>query len=202
MTNRKSLLFVISAPSGTGKTTVSEQIFKVVDNLIPSISHTTRSPRSGEVNGKDYYFISREEFKTRIEANEFVEWNEYHGNQYGSSLINIEKAKKQGKDLLFDIDVNGAANIKRKFNNGIYIFILPPSLNTLRERLVERGTDSKESIENRISIAKKEMQHYHEYDYIIMNHEINEAARQIASIIFAERCRTDNLTIAPNGLIN
>ena len=140
MIERKNLLFVISAPSGTGKTTVSTKILKEIDGLIPSVSHTTRSPREGEINGKDYCFISREEFKRKIGAKEFVEWNDYNGNYYGSSFENIEKAEKLNKDLLFVIEVNGAGNIKKRHNNGIYIFILPPSINTLRERLVCPGS--------------------------------------------------------------
>jgi len=193
MIERKNLLFVISAPSGTGKTTVSTKILKEIDGLIPSVSHTTRSPREGEINGKDYCFISREEFKRKIGAKEFVEWNDYNGNYYGSSFENIEKAEKLNKDLLFVIEVNGAGNIKKRHNNGIYIFILPPSINTLRERLVCRGAESKEAIDMRIKIAEKEIQHYTEYDYVIINNDIDETAKQVSSIIFAARCRRDNL---------
>ena len=193
MIERKNLLFVISAPSGTGKTTVSGKILKEIDGLIPSVSHTTRPRREGEIDGKDYYFISGEEFKRKIDANEFVEWNEYNGNYYGSSFENIEKAKKLGKDLLLVIEVNGAGNIRKRHNNGIYIFILPPSINVLRERLVHRGAESGEAIERRIKIAGKEIQHYTEYDYVIINNEIDETAKQVFSIISAARCRKNNL---------
>ena len=193
MIERKNLLFVISAPSGTGKTTVSGKILKKIDGLIPSVSHTTRPRREGEIDGKDYYFISVEEFKRKIDANEFVEWNEYNGNYYGSSFENIEKAKKLGKDLLLVIEVNGAGNIRKRHNNGIYIFILPPSINVLRERLVHRGAESGEAIERRIKIAGKEIQHYTKYDYVIINNEIDETAKQVSSIIFAARCRKNNL---------
>jgi len=193
MIERKNLLFVISAPSGTGKTTVSGKILKEIDGLIPSVSHTTRPRREGEIDGKDYYFISGEEFKRKIDANEFVEWNEYNGNYYGSSFENIEKAKKLGKDLLLVIEVNGAGNIRKRHNNGIYIFILPPSINILRERLVHRGAESGEAIERRIKIAGKEIQHYTEYDYVIINNEIDETAKQVFSIISAARCRKNNL---------
>ena len=192
---RKNLLFVISAPSGTGKTSVSEKILKEIDGLIPSVSHTTRSPREGEVNGKDYYFISRDEFKKKISINDFVEWNEYNGNYYGSSFENIEIAAKSAKDLLFVIEVNGAENIRKKYDNGIYIFILPPSIDILRERLIHRGAESSEAIENRIKIAEKEIQNFNEYDYIIVNHEIDETAKQVSSIVFAERCRKNNLAV-------
>lgn len=197
---RKNLLFVISAPSGTGKTTVSEKILKEIDGLIPSISHTTRPPRSGEIHGKDYYFVSKEEFEKKIDTNEFMEWNEYQNNYYGSSFENIEKAKKLGKDILFVIEVNGAQNIKKKHDNGVYIFILPPSIDILRERLIQRGAESKEVIEDRIKIAKKEMQRFNEYDYIIVNHKINETAQQVSSIISAERCRKNNFIINSDGL--
>lgn len=201
MIKRKHLLFILSAPSGAGKTSVYEKLLKEIDGLIPSISHTTRPPRSKEIHEKDYYFISRDEFKNKINANEFAEWNEYQGNYYGSSLENFSKVQTSGQDLLFDIDVNGASNIKKKFNNGIYIFILPPSINSLRERLIKRGADSREDIENRIKIAEKEMNQYIEYDYIVVNHKINETVRQISSIIFAERCRRSNLTLTKEDFV-
>tara|TARA_B100000315_G_scaffold135208_1_gene124567 strand:- start:1 stop:624 length:624 start_codon:yes stop_codon:yes gene_type:complete len=195
MIERKNLLFVISAPSGTGKTTVSGKILKEIDGLIPSLSHTTRLPREGEINGEDYYFISREEFQGKINSNEFVEWNEYNGNYYGSSFENIEKAEKLSKDLLLVIEVNGAGNIRKRHNNGIYIFILPPSIDILRKRLIQRGAEPREAIENRIKIAEKEIQHYAEYDYVIINNEIDETAKQVSSIIFAARCRKNNLIV-------
>jgi guanylate kinase len=192
---RKNLLFIISAPSGTGKTTVFEKMLKEVDGLIPSVSHTTRSPRKGETNGKEYYFVSREEFEKKNAANEFIEWNEYNGNYYGSSFDNIEKAEKLGKDLLFDIEVNGARNIKKRHDNGVYIFILPPSISVLRERLTKRGAESKKVIEERIKIAKREMRHSIEYDYVVVNDEIDETVKQVFSIIFAERCRNNNIAM-------
>ena len=191
---------MISAPSGTGKTTVSEKILKEIPGIIPSISHTTRPPREGEIDGKDYYFISREEFKKKIDLNEFVEWNGYNGNYYGSAFENIEKAKKLGKDLLLVIEVNGANKIKNRYNNGVYIFIMPPSINILRERLIHRGAESREVIENRVKIAAKEIRHFADYSYVIINHEIDETAKQVSSIIFAERCRKTNLIINTEGI--
>ncbi len=187
MSKRKNLLFVLSAPSGTGKTTVLTKILKEVEGIIPSISHTTRFPRNGEVNGKDYHFISREEFKKKIDADEFAEWNEYYNNYYGSSFENIEMAGKQDKDLLFDIDINGAHNIKKKFDNGTYIFIMPPSISVLRDRLIQRGAESREAIENRIKIAEREIQHSGEYDHVVVNDKVEKTVHQISAIIFEER---------------
>jgi len=199
MVKRKNLLFVISAPSGAGKTTIIEKLLKEIDGLILSISHTTRLPRNGEINGKDYYFITKKEFKNKIDQNEFAEWNEYQGQYYGSSFENLENAKKQGKDLLFDIDINGAANIKKKFDNGTYIFILPPSISSLRERLLKRGAESREVIESRIKIAEKEIQHFKEYDYVVVNNKVSEASQKISSIIFAQRCNKVNLIMTGNN---
>lgn len=201
MIKRKNLLVIISAPSGTGKTSVYKELLNDIEGLMPSISHTTRPPRENEIDGKDYYFISMNEFKNKIDANEFAEWNEYEGNYYGSSFETITKAQEQGKDLLFDIDVNGANNIKKKFNNGIYIFILPPSINSLRERLIKRGAESEEAIENRIKIAEKEINHFKKYDYIVVNHKLNNTIRQVSSIILGERCRKSNLILSQENLV-
>ena len=199
MIKRKNILFVISAPSGAGKTTIIEKLLKEINGLIISISHTTRPPRNGEINGKDYYFITKKEFKNKIDQNEFAEWNEYQDQYYGSSFENLENAKKQGKDLLFDIDINGAANIKKKFDNGTYIFILPPSISSLRERLLKRGAESREVIESRIKIAEKEIQHFKEYDYVVVNNKVSEASQKISSIIFAQRCNKVNLIMTGNN---
>lgn len=201
MIKRKNLLVIISAPSGAGKTSVYKELLNDIEGLMPSISHTTRPPRKSEIDGKDYYFISMNEFKNKIDANEFAEWNEYEGNYYGSSFETITKAQEQGKDLLFDIDVNGANNIKKKFNNGVYIFILPPSINSLRERLIKRGAESEEAIENRIKIAEKEINHFKKYDYIVVNHKLNNTVRQVSSIILGERCRKVNLVFSQEGLV-
>jgi len=199
MIKRKNLLFVISAPSGAGKTTIIEKLLKEIDGLTLSISHTTRPPRNGEIHGEDYYFISKKEFKNKIDQNEFAEWNEYQGQYYGSSFENLENAKKQGKDLLFDIDINGAANIKKNFDNGIYIFILPPSISSLRERLLKRGAESREVIESRIKIAENEIRHFKEYDYIVVNNIVSETFQQISSVIFAQRCHKVNLIMTGNN---
>lgn len=201
MIKRKNLLVIISAPSGAGKTSVYKELLNDIEGLMPSISHTTRPPRKSEIDGKDYYFISMNEFKNKIDANEFAEWNEYEGNYYGSSFETITKAQEQGKDLLFDIDVNGANSIKKKFNNGVYIFILPPSINSLRERLIKRGAESEEAIENRIKIAEKEINHFKKYDYIVVNHKLNNTVRQVSSIILGERCRKVNLVFSQEGLV-
>lgn len=186
---KKSLTFVLSAPSGAGKTSISNKITGLVRNLKHSISHTTRAPRANEVDGQDYFFISREKFQRKIEKGDFLEWADVFGNLYGTSVENVEWAEKENCDLLFVIDVQGAETLRKLKHPGIYIFLLPPSLQELKNRLDKRKMNTLEEIEKRLTTAKEEIFHYKAYDYVLVNDQLEEAADQVRSIIIAERCR-------------
>ncbi|WP_457568926.1 guanylate kinase [Desulfurobacterium sp.] len=186
----KGLLIVISAPSGTGKTTLVNLLMKAFPKMEFSVSCTTRKPRPGEVDGKDYYFISLEEFEKKIENNELLEWAEVYGNFYGTPKDKVIEALNEGKDILLDIDTQGALQVKKNYPDAVLIFILPPSLKELERRLRSRGTEDEETIEKRLLIARRELSLATKYDYIIINDQIEEAFDKLKSIVTAERWRT------------
>ena len=175
-------IFVISAPSGAGKTTLCRMVLKRFKQLSYSISHTTRSPRAGEKDGVDYFFISREEFEERIQKKRWAEWALVHDNYYGTSLDFIQDKIKEGVDLLLDIDVQGARLIKASFPEAITIFIAPPSFKVLEERLRKRGTDSQEVIQKRLRNAGAEMDQQDFYEHVVVNDDLDRAALDLASI--------------------
>lgn len=188
-------LFIISSPSGAGKSTLLNRLFKDISHEHPmafSISHTTRGMRPGETNGREYHFVSKEEFQAMIERNAFFEWAEVFGNFYGTSRENIEQSLSQGIDIFLDIDWQGARQIKSQFPEARSIFILPPSMTILRERLTGRNQDSAEVIENRMKKARNEIIHYDEYDYVIVNDNLDEAYEQLKAVIIAEQCKISN----------
>lgn len=186
---RKGLLIVVSGASGTGKGTVCKKILDAMPKVAYSISATTRAPRSGEVDGKEYYFLSRENFQAWIEDGKFLEYAEVYGNFYGTPLNKIQERINRGEDILLEIDVQGALNVKSKCPDGIYIFLLPPSLAELKRRIEGRGTETPESLQRRLANAAAEIQIGLEYDYVVVNDSVDNAAAQIKSIIVAERCR-------------
>ena len=188
----KGILFVVSAPSGAGKTTLSKKVTETVNDIYHSISHTTRPPRPDEINGKHYHFVTEDTFERMINGGEFIEWALVHGNYYGTSMRNLEILEKEKKDLLLVIDVQGAEQLRRKYKGGCYIFILPPSMKILEKRLQKRGVDHDNDIKKRLKTAEEEIHHYKTYDYTIINDDIDEAVNQLKSIIFAERCRYPN----------
>ena len=190
---REGVLYVISAPSGAGKTTLCKEVIDIFPNLRHSVSYTTRPPRTGEVHGRDYFFVGKDEFDRMVEAGEFAEWAEVHGNLYGTSLATLQENRTKGIDLILDIDCQGARQLKGCFRGGVYIFILPPSIEELRRRLNGRSSDSEEVIERRISNASGEIKEARWYDYIIVNDKFNEALEQLKSVLIAEQCRTDRL---------
>ena len=188
-TTPRGTLFVVSSPSGGGKGTIIRHVLELVENLSYSVSYTTRAPRLNEVNGREYFFVSRESFEEMIEGAEFLEWACVHGNLYGTAKRQIMDQTAAGKDILLEVDVQGAASVRQLLMDSVSIFILPPSYRVLRERLLARGTDSAEELELRLRNAPDELSHYSTFDYVIINDKVDRAAGQLASIIYAERAR-------------
>jgi len=189
----KGKLFIISAPSGAGKTTLCQELSRITPNLKHSVSYTTRAARPGETNGVHYNFISERQFKKMVERDEFAEWAVVHGNLYGTTIADLEKMRKDGCDVILDIDTQGAAQIRRKFKDGIYIFILPPSMSVLEERLKNRMSDSDLEIKKRLERAKEEITRYPEYDFIVINDEFDKALDKLKSIVITKRIETENI---------
>jgi len=184
-------LFVLSAPSGAGKTTILKQVMANIPRLAFSVSHTTRFPRKGEVNGVDYHFVTKEQFATMRKKKQFLEWAEVHGNYYGTSRPAVLEQLQQGQDIVLDIDVQGAAIINKEKNiASISIFVAPPSLKELEKRLCGRGTDSTDSIKLRLENAKNEMAQAASYDYLVINDTLEDAVLTLQSVIIAERSRS------------
>jgi len=184
----KGLFIVVSAPSGAGKSSLCQGLMKAYPEIKFSVSHTSRPPRPNEVNGRDYYFISREEFEERIRRGEFIEWVENYGHLYGSSK-KIMEALKDGTDLLLDIEPRGAKKVKKEFRGGIYVFVLPPSRSELLNRLEKRGHETDDAIQKRFHQAESELKEISWYDYVIFNEDLEKATRQLVSIYTAEKCR-------------
>jgi len=186
---RRGLLLVVSAPSGAGKTTLCREMAHRVSGLQYSISYTTRAPRAGEVNGKDYFFVTETEFMKMVRQEEFAEWARVHNNLYGTHAGFLKRTMDGGMDMLLDVDVQGAQLLKKRFPEGIFIFVLPPSMEILMERLRDRRSDTPEEIERRFRVAKKEIHNFVDYDYLIINDKIKKATRDLESVILAERLR-------------
>ncbi|RPI25164.1 MAG: guanylate kinase [Acidobacteria bacterium] len=190
MSNKGSLI-VISAPSGAGKSTLVRGLFEKfleTPGLVFSVSHTTRKPRSGEQHGVDYFFTSESEFKQMIAAGAFLEYADVYGNWYGTSREAVESQLKAGRDVLLDIDVQGAMKVKQSLPEAILIFVLPPSFRILRERLLKRGLDDPAVIERRLQVARGEVGYYCKYDYVIVNEDIERSLFELKSIVSAARC--------------
>jgi guanylate kinase len=186
------MLFVLSAPSGAGKSTVAEKVMAVTPRLSRSVSHTTRPMRKGEVDGTDYHFVTRETFEAMIERGEFIEWAEVHGNLYGTAYSNIDDiVLKRHDDLLLVIDVQGSASLGEKGVERVTIFLMPPSMDELKKRLAGRGTDSEEAIRARLANADYEMAEMDKFDYTVINGDLSTAVDEVRSIITAERLRTN-----------
>jgi guanylate kinase len=183
-------IFIISAPSGTGKTTILKKIIAAMDNVAFSVSHTTRAPRSVEQEGVDYFFIDNDRFANMRQQGLFLEWAEVHGNMYGTSSRAVQEATEQGLDLILDIDVQGARQVKEKLGDkGVFVFIAPPSLQELARRLAGRSTETEAVIAMRLENAQEEMKNIDQYDYVIVNDTVVEAVDILKSIIIAERSR-------------
>ena len=186
-------MFVISGPSGVGKGTIKKALLTVVDGLKLSVSATTRPPRSGEVHSREYFFVSKEQFKQMIEEDEFLEWANVYSNLYGTPRCFVYENLKRGQDILLEIDIQGAMQVKKKIPEGVFIFISPPNLKELAERLCSRGKDSMSSINMRLAACEEEMKYIEYYDYVVVNDEIHLAVDKIKSIVTAERCKVKNL---------
>jgi len=183
----KGSLFIVSAPSGAGKTTLCRKLVSSLPNLQFSVSYTTRKPRRGEVNDRDYTFINRQDFRLMADKGEFIEWAEVHGALYGTSRKRLEELLDSGSDVILDIDTQGAMQIKERYKEGIYIFILPPSLETLKERLKNRMTDSKEEIGKRLGRAIAEIKTFDKYDYVIINDLFEDALMEFEAVVISQR---------------
>jgi guanylate kinase len=191
---KKGLVFVVSAPSGTGKTTLCRAMTRIFPGLHYSISHTTRQQRPGDENGQDYHFISPQEFQQMIDRSEFVEWAEIYGHRYGTSRAVVEKVLEEGRDVILDIDGQGAKQIHDKKLPGAFLFLLPPSLEELERRLSNRRTERKAAMEERLRKAKAEMAEAYWYDYLIVNDELEKAQEQLQAVILAEHCRRERMS--------
>ncbi len=190
--DEKGLLIVISGPSGVGKGTVRNALFKMEGhNLVYSISMTTRSPRNNEQNGQEYYFVSKEEFLKRIDNNQFLEYAEFVGNFYGTPLDKVEQQLNSGHEVVLEIEVQGAMQVRKKMKDAIFIFIAPPTMQDLKNRLTTRGTESLELINDRYDKACREVELAYMYDYIVVNDTVENAADKIMAIIRAEHAKTE-----------
>ncbi|HUK81647.1 MAG TPA: guanylate kinase [Verrucomicrobiae bacterium] len=196
---RTGLIIVVSAPSGGGKSSLCQRLLNWSPNLVYSVSCTTRTPRGGEQDGQDYFFLSREEFERRITANEFLEYAQYNGNYYGTPRGFVEEQLAAGRDALLDIEVQGASQVAKRVRSGggfaypdalVMIFLMPPTLELLETRLRRRGTDTEETIRKRLALAQQEMAHWREYDYVIVSGHLDDDFAQGKAIVIAEKCRS------------
>jgi len=195
----RGLVFIISAPSGTGKTTLVKEVIQQLPGLQFSVSFTTRLPRPNEREGEDYHFVSHAAFQRMVEKNEFLEWAEVLGNRYGTPRPDLKKLESEGIDLILDVDTQGAKKAMKEIEQPLLIYLLPPSLKVLRERLLNRGVDSLEMVKFRLSNARKDIEEAYWYHYVIVNDRIGDAIEKLKSIIISERCRRNkNLIIEEN----
>jgi guanylate kinase len=189
MSGRRGCLFGISAPSGSGKTTLVQKLIRSFFDLRFSVSYTTRGPRGAERDGVDYHFVTRDEFQEKIRKGEFLEWAEVHGNLYGTSKVETERIRTGGQDILLDVDVQGADQVRKAEPEAVTMFVMPPSFQVLEERLRGRKQDSPEVIEGRLAGARREIDRYRDYHYVLVNDGIEETAELLKSIVLAERAR-------------
>jgi guanylate kinase len=188
-TKPRGTLFVVSSPSGGGKGTIIRHVLDVVPNLSYSVSFTTRAPRNNELNGREYFFVGRQIFERMVAAGEFLEWACVHGNLYGTAKRQVTDETAAGTDIVLEVDVQGAESVRELPLDSVSVFILPPSFDVLRERLIARGTDSPEELQVRLHNAPAELRQYSAFDYVVFNDEVERAAGQLAAIIYAERAR-------------
>jgi len=191
---------VLSAPSGAGKTTIARALVKEIEDVVFSVSATTRPARDHEVDGVDYHFLSEAEFRAMIEADELVEWAEVHGHLYGSSREALQAASEEGRFLVLDVDVQGAMQMRDRVPDAVLVFVLPPSVDALVERLTERGTEGKDNVTQRIENARGELEQASRFDYIVVNENLEQAIDEVRSIVLAEGRRTDRAIDLSNAI--
>jgi guanylate kinase len=191
---------VLSAPSGAGKTTIARALVKKIEDVVFSVSATTRPARDHEVDGVDYHFVSDAEFRAMIEADELVEWAEVHGHLYGTSREALQAAREEGRFLILDVDVQGAMQMRDRVPDAVLVFVLPPSADALVERLTERGTEEEDNVTQRIENARGELEQASRFDYIVVNENLEQAIDEVRSIVLAEGRRTDRAIDLSNGI--
>ena len=192
----RGMLIVVSSPSGGGKGTLIDRVLKTVPGVSYSVSYTTRSPRAGELDGREYFFVSTYAFKEMVRRDRFLEWADVYGRLYGTSRDQVERERTAGHDIILEIDVQGAESVRGLVDDAVTVFILPPSFELLKNRLIARGTDSPEDLERRLNGAPAEVEQYKNFQYVILNDDINRASAQLASVIYAERARRERQEVS------
>jgi guanylate kinase len=200
--HRRGLLFIVSAPSGAGKTTLVERLVEQTPNLRMSRSYTSRHARDGETDGVDYNFVTREHFDAMIGANEFLEWADVFGNLYGTAAADTERALESGVDLVLVIDVQGARKVRRRGLETTAIFVMPPSLEILEQRLRGRSKDSEEAIQRRLAVAREEVAAFREYDFVVVNDELTSAVDRLRAIVIARRARLERMRAQADQIVS
>lgn len=191
----RGILLILSGPSGAGKGTLCHALLPKCPELTYSVSATTREPRLGEINGQNYFFLSTEEFNQLAERGELLEWAQVYDNYYGTPRKFVEETLAGGQDIILEIDIQGARQIKEKFPQGVFVFVIPPSLEELASRIIKRGTDSEQEIRKRLSSASNELTHISDYDYVVVNDEVDRAVYKLMAILTAEKCRVSRQLI-------
>lgn len=191
--SKKGVLLVISGPSGAGKGTICKALLEKHKDIYLSVSATTREPRAGEVHGVNYFFKTKEEFLKKVEEGDFLEHAEVYGNYYGTPKSSVQKMLDEGRDVILEIDIQGALKVKENCEEGIFIFILPPSMEELKQRIIKRGSETPESLMTRFKSAYKEINYISKYNYAVVNDEVDTAVAKLEAIIAAEKCRVDRM---------
>lgn len=189
----RGTVYVVSGPSGAGKTSILKEVLKEIPNLMFSVSYTTRPKRPGEIDGEDYFFVSKERFVELVNSGEFLEWAEVHGYLYGTSKSFVESKIEKGINVILDIDVQGALSVMKKLPDAVTIFICPPSFKDLKKRLDNRGTEKENDRERRLKDAKWELSHISDFQYLVVNRNLNESVKQLEAVIIAEQLRVDKM---------
>lgn len=193
MTKNRGILIVISGPSGAGKGTICKALLEKHKEISLSVSATTRNPRAGEVDGINYHFLQKDDFVKRVEEDDFLEYAQVYGNYYGTPRSNVERILESGRDVILEIDIQGALKVKEKSEEGVFIFILPPSMEELKQRIIKRGSETPESLMTRFKSAYQEINYVSKYNYAVVNDTVDKAVDKIESILLAEKCRVDRL---------